>query len=192
MCAMARTRRYARFCAAAVHVGARVHAEKHAGGDEASGAPVKQTRIRTPDIAELPALSELCLRSKAVWGYDAAFMAACRAELTLHPDDLLSSRIVVAEQGGAIVGVVQVRQVGHREADLAKLFVEPSALRGGIGKVLFAWAADAAKGMGAMRLVIEADPDAAPFYRRLGARDAGLAPSGSIAGRMLPRLMLDL
>jgi hypothetical protein len=41
-------------------------------------------------------------------------------------------------------------------------------------------------------MIIEADPDAAPFYRRLGARDAGLAPSGSIAGRMLPKLVVEL
>ena len=106
-----------------------------------------QVRIRTPDVAELPALSELCLRSKAVWGYDAAFMAACRAELTLHPNDLLSSRIVVAERAGAILGVAQVKLIGQ-EADLTKLFVEPSALRGGIGKVLFVWAADAARDPG--------------------------------------------
>ncbi len=25
-------------------------------------------------------LTDLCLRSKAVWGYDAAFMAACRSK----------------------------------------------------------------------------------------------------------------
>jgi GNAT superfamily N-acetyltransferase len=150
-----------------------------------------QTLIRTPDVAELPALSELCLRSKAVWGYDAAFMAACRKELTFNATELVSSRIAVAERAGTILGVAQVKQIGQ-EADLAKLFVEPSALRGGIGKVLFAWATDAARSMGATRLAIEADPDAAPFYRRLGARDAGLAPSGSIAGRMLPKLVFDL
>lgn len=150
-----------------------------------------QTRIRTPDVVELPALSELCLRSKAVWGYDADFMAACRAELTLRPDDLLSSQIAVAERAGTIAGVAQVRLIGE-EADLVKLFVEPGVLRGGIGKMLLAWAVDAARNMGAVRLIIEADPDAAPFYRSLGARDAGLAPSGSIAGRMLPRLVLDV
>lgn len=151
-----------------------------------------QTLIRTPEIAELPALSELCLRSKAVWGYDAAFMAACRAELSFHPNDLVSSRIAVAERAGTILGVVQVRLIGPEEADLAKLFIEPSALRGGIGKLLFTWAIEVARGMSATRLVIEADPGAAPFYRSVGARDAGLTPSGSIAGRMLPRLVFDV
>jgi GNAT superfamily N-acetyltransferase len=150
-----------------------------------------QLLIRAPEVEELPALSELCIRSKAVWGYDAAFMEACRAELSFAPADLVSSRIAVAAHGHSVLGVAQVRVTG-RDADLAKLFVEPAALRGGVGRALFAWALDAARAMGAERMVIEADPDAVPFYRRLGARDAGLAPSGSIAGRMLPRLTLDL
>ena len=90
-----------------------------------------------------------------------------------------------------MLGVAQIRMAG-RDADLAKLFVEPSALRGGVGRALLAWATDAARAMGAERMVIEADADAAPFYRRLGARDAGLAPSGSIAGRMLPSLTIAL
>jgi GNAT superfamily N-acetyltransferase len=150
-----------------------------------------QLVIRAPVAEELPDLSELCMRSKAVWGYDADFMAACRKELTFDPRDLSSSRIAVAEQGNNIVGVAQVKMAG-RDADLQKLFVEPAALRGGVGRVLFDWAIDAAREMGASRMTIEADPDAAPFYRHLGARDIGLAPSGSIAGRMLPKLAFEL
>jgi GNAT superfamily N-acetyltransferase len=87
--------------------------------------------------------------------------------------------------------VAQVKVV-DTEAHLLKLFVDPTALRHGVGTILFGWAAEVARDMGARRVFIEADPDAAPFYRRMGARDAGLAPSGSIAGRMLPRLVFEL
>jgi hypothetical protein len=45
---------------------------------------------------------------------------------------------------------------------------------------------------GAHRLSVEADPGAAPFYRRMGAQDVGLAPSRSITGRMLPKLIKAL
>jgi hypothetical protein len=41
-------------------------------------------------------------------------------------------------------------------------------------------------------MVIEADPGAAPFYERMGAHYAGLAPSQSIPGRMLPRMLVEL
>lgn len=150
-----------------------------------------QLTIRAPDTEELPALSELCMRSKAVWGYDAAFMEACRRELSFDVSDLASSQVAVAARGGSLLGVVQVGMTAEGEADLAKLFVEPAELRRGVGQALFAWARDVARGLGAVRMTIEADPEAAPFYRRLGARDAGLAPSGSVAGRMLPKLVLE-
>ena len=147
--------------------------------------------IRPPAVEELPALSALCFRSKAVWGYDNDFMEACRKELSIEPSDLRSTPIAVAERDGRLIGVAQIKVVGS-EADLLKLFVEPTVMRSGIGRTLFAWATDLATSQGADRLLIEADPDAAPFYRRMGARDVGVAPSGSIPGRMLPTLVKDL
>ena len=147
--------------------------------------------IRPPALEELPALSALCFRSKAVWGYGDDFMEACRRELSVEPCDLRSTSVAVAEQDGRLVGVAQIKVAGS-EADLLKLFVEPTVLRGGIGSALFVWATELTISQGADRLSIEADPEAAPFYRRMGAQDVGLAPSGSIPHRMLPRLVKDL
>jgi GNAT superfamily N-acetyltransferase len=140
---------------------------------------------------ELATLSELCLRSKAVWGYDDAFMTACRAELTLLPHELQSTHLQVAERYFTIVGLAQVKITGT-DADLLKLFVEPALLRSGVGRLLFKWATARARGLGAVRMIIEADPGAAPFYEHMGARYAGFAPSQSIPGRMLPRMELEL
>ena len=75
---------------------------------------------------------------------------------------------------------------------MLELFVEPSAVRSGTGKALLVWATDVAKKLGAARLIIDADPDAAPFYRRMGADDVGQASSGSVPGRMLPKLAMNL
>ncbi|HTG02492.1 MAG TPA: GNAT family N-acetyltransferase [Bradyrhizobium sp.] len=147
--------------------------------------------IRPPTIDDLAGLSDLCLRSKAVWGYDEKFMEACRGELSFGLRDLELTPIAVAEHDGRLIGVAQLKVVDD-EADLLKLFVEPSVLRSGAGKALLAWATDVAKKLGAKRLSIEADPDAAPFYRRMGAYDVGQAPSGSVPGRMLPKLAMNL
>ena len=148
-------------------------------------------RIRVPLAKELPALSALCFRSKAVWGYDRAFMAACREELTLRPEALLATHIAVAEDGDGVAGVVQVSANGD-QAELLKLFVEPARLRHGAGRLLFDWAVETAWRLGARTLVVEADPDAASFYRRMGARDIGFTPSGSIPGRLMPKLAYGL
>ena len=118
-------------------------------------------------------------------------MEACRGELSFEPRDLALTPIAVAEVNGKAVGVAQIK-VDDDEADFLKLFVEPNALRNGTGKVLFVWATGVAKKLGATRLTIDADPDAAPFYRRMGAYDVGEAPSGSVPGRMLPKLAMDL
>ena len=140
---------------------------------------------------ELPNLVGLCLRSKAVWGYDDAFMAACRTELTLHPDELRTTHLQVAEREMTVVGLAQLK-VKQGNAELMKLFVEPTLLRSGIGRLLFDWATARARALGAVRMIIDADPGAVPFYERMGARHAGFAPSQSIRGRMLPRLQMEL
>ena len=135
--------------------------------------------------------TDLCLRSKAVWGYDADFMERCRAELSLTPDILNRDDAQVAECDGRMLGVAQVSRHGD-DAYLEKLFVDPDALGRGVGRALFEWARSTARDRGASRLVIEADPGAAAFYRQVGAIDAGSAPSASIPGRLLPRLVLPL
>jgi GNAT superfamily N-acetyltransferase len=147
--------------------------------------------IRSARVDELPGLSDLCFRSKAVWGYDKEFMEACRGELSFSPRGLETTHVAVAEEDCKILGVVQVR-INAGNADLLKLFVEPELLRKGTGKALFAWATDISRRTGAHHVIIEADPDAVPFYRRMGARDAGTAPSTSIPGRTLPRLTFDV
>ena len=146
-----------------------------------------EIRLRAPRIDELVALSDLCLRSKAVWGYDAAFLEACRRELTLTPEEFRRTAACVAEREGRRVGFCQVAIDGP-DADLVKLFVEPDEIKGGCGRVLFDWAVGIARDAGARRMTIDADPGAVPFYERMGAKSVGLVPSGSIPGRLLPRL----
>jgi GNAT superfamily N-acetyltransferase len=148
-------------------------------------------RLRDARQNELPYLGGLCLRSKAVWGYDDAFMAACRTELTLHAGELRTTHVQVAERDAMLVGLAQLKVTGG-DAELMKLFVEPALLGSGIGRLLFEWAMERARALGAARITIEADPGAVPFYERMGAHRAGFAPSQSIPGRMLPLLQVEL
>lgn len=147
--------------------------------------------IRPAHIRDLPALSTLCQRSKAVWGYDAAFMAACVEELTLHAGELQETEIGVLEADGVPVGVVQVSSKGAI-ADLERLFIAPEAMGRGHGRDLLAWAVERAQDKGATHMTIESDPGAEPFYLKHGARRVGQVASGSIAGRMLPLLEMPV
>lgn len=148
-------------------------------------------QIRPAREDELSFLSALCLRSKGHWGYSAEFLAACRNELTLTPSELESTTIAVAERDGRPVGLMQINVIDG-VCDLLKLFVEPAEIGKGCGAALFSWAVDEARRRGATMMTIEADPDAEPFYRKMGARIVGAVPSGSIPGRVLPLLELPL
>lgn len=143
--------------------------------------------LREAEASEASDLTELCLRSKAVWGYSSDFLRACVEELTITPEMMNPERLMVATDQDRAVGLVQIEMHGQT-CSLEKLFVDSDVLRSGIGRTMYDWARTTAKRLGAEVLVIDADPEAAAFYRRMGAVDAGSAPSASIPGRRLPRL----
>jgi GNAT superfamily N-acetyltransferase len=145
-------------------------------------------RIRPARIDEGDALSALCFRSKAVWGYDAAFMGLARAALRVSPEEIAAGDVWVAAAGETGIAGVVALAAGERPdtLDLNKLFIDPQFIRAGFGRMLLAHAVAEARRRGASRLTILADPFAAPFYEREGARHIGEAPSDAIPGRKLP------
>jgi len=150
-------------------------------------------RIRPARVEECDALTELAMRSKAYWGYDDEFMAACRDELTIRAPFV--PRIDVAEtDDGRVVGMVRLEPHGpsREHGVLEDLFVEPSAIGTGVGGALFRHVVRRAAAEGVRTLSIDADPNARPFYEAMGAVLVGESPSGSIPGRTLPRLELSV
>ena len=149
------------------------------------------TRIRRAAAADAAALTRLALTSKAVWGYDAAFMAACRAELTVRPESIRRDPTYLVEADGRVLGFYQLRIDGAL-GDVFMIFVAPEAMCSGIGRRLWAHLEDTARAMGATRLTVDSDPHAEGFYAAMGMRRRGQALSGSIPGRMLPHLTKEL
>jgi GNAT superfamily N-acetyltransferase len=136
-------------------------------------------------------LGDLALRSKAHWGYDQAFLDACRAELSFRPEDVTASRITVAEQSGQVLGFYSL-EGQPPAAELGNLWVTPDRIGRGLGRRLWQHAVATAAAAGFAVLRIEADPNAEGFYLAMGARRAGSAPSGAVGGRALPVLCVDL
>ncbi|WP_344049663.1 GNAT family N-acetyltransferase [Streptomyces thermoalcalitolerans] len=148
-------------------------------------------RIRPARAAEAGTLTDLALRSKAYWGYDAQFMEACRDELTLAADEVTRRRAMVAERDGRILGFTTLE--GEPPAGvLGMMFVDPQAIGRGIGRLLFEHTVATGRDLGFTRLTIDADPHAEPFYRAMGAVRTGNVPSGSIAGRVLPQMTFTI
>ena len=144
--------------------------------------------VRAARPGEAEVLTALSVRSKAHWGYDDSFMKMSQASLTVSDADIASGRVLVAERAGLPFGVAKVEPDG----ELGMLFVDPLALNRGVGRALFDAAVVLARRLGARRMAILADPNAAPFYERMGARFVSQAPSDAIPGRTLPLYEYDL
>ena len=151
--------------------------------------------IRLARIEEASALLELCVRSKAAWGYDEDFMGLVRLAFEGMQEQIATGNVWAAtDADGEVVGMVALGPGEPSDTlDLDKLFVEPQRIRTGVGRALLAHAIIEARCRGAQRLTILADPYAAGFYERNGARLIGEAPSDAIPGRSLPlyEIMLD-
>jgi GNAT superfamily N-acetyltransferase len=148
--------------------------------------------VRNAKLEEASSLTALCVRSKAYWGYDAAFMKLSAVALTVNEDDIAAGRVLVAvDDAGRMIGMACVLSEGE-SSDLDSLFVDPPAIGSGAGRALFEAAIILARRQGARRMTILADPNAAAFYERMGARYLRHAPSDAIPGRTLPFYEYDL
>ena len=147
--------------------------------------------MRAARADEAGSLSALAGRSKAYWGYDEAFMEACRDELTVSAAEVTARRATVAEHDGRILGFATL-EGRPPQGTLGMLFVDPDSIGKGIGRLLFDHMVVMARDLGFVRLLVDADPNAEPFYVAMGAERIGSTPSGSIPGRTLPLLALHL
>lgn len=140
--------------------------------------------IRPARKGESRLLSELALRSKAVWGYSPEFMRACEEELTLDEEEM--DQAFVKTVGERAVGFYSLQPLSVTRVELGHLFVEPSLLRRGYGRELLSDACARARAAGYRCLVIQGDPHAVDFYRAAGGVQVGERESDSVPGRMLP------
>lgn len=147
--------------------------------------------LRPGRMHEASALTALAVRSKAWWGYDAAFMRACHDELTVRHDTLADRRLIVAEVDGEPAGLIAF---GRPEAppEVLLFFVDPPHMGQGVGRALWQAGLDLARARGWASFEVASDPGAEPFYRRMGCVPIGEIASDSIPGRSLPLLRFTL
>jgi N-acetylglutamate synthase-like GNAT family acetyltransferase len=144
-----------------------------------------QLRAARPDEAGL--LSELAVRAKGHWGYDAEFLRDCVVPLTVQPDEVEGRRVTVAERDGVVLGFYALE--GEPPTGVLDLmFVDPVHIRNGVGRRLWDHVVATARDAGLSEFTIDSDPFAEPFYLAMGAVRTGSAPSEVRSGRELPQL----
>jgi N-acetylglutamate synthase-like GNAT family acetyltransferase len=148
-------------------------------------------QIRRAQLSEAAQLSALAMRSKALWGYDAVFMEACRAPLTVAPERIAKSPFYVLDEGGTITGFYGMSRLPPR-GEIEFLFIEPESVRGGRGRQLMRHALMIARRLGFEEIDVASDPSAEGFYAAMGALRIGEVPSDAVPNRLLPLLRFSL
>jgi GNAT superfamily N-acetyltransferase len=165
------------------------------GGQDESDPPDESNRlmnreIRRAEPADANTLTTLCMKSKAHWGYDAAFMAKIESSFVITADYILNWPVYVLLEGSTAIGFYGFRDVDNQPF-LCDIWLVPSHIGKGLGKLLWLHALETARSAGYDHFLIESDPNAEGFYLGMGANCIGSIKSEA-SGRTLPLLEMQV
>lgn len=121
-------------------------------------------------------LTQIAVTAKKHWGYPDDWIVRWADQLSVTPPYIAAHPVYACARHESIVGFYGL-QCWEKDALLDHLWVLPSAMRGGLGRLLFQHASTVAKQQGARRMTIVGDPHAEGFYRRMGAIVYGREPA---------------
>lgn len=123
--------------------------------------------IEKVDPKQADQLTRIALAAKAYWGYPERWMEIWKPQLTFSP--------VYFEENESWAAVVDENPIGfytwldkNGTAWLENLWVLPDYMGKGVGKTLFLHAVELSRERGYTALELEADPNAAGFYQKMG------------------------
>ena len=145
-------------------------------------------RRSSPEDAER--LTTIALEAKRHWGYPEHWIKHWESDLTISSDFIRDNHVYVAEEDGEIRGFYALC-VADNKAELEHMWVAPALIGTGLGKELFLDAMERAAKLDVSSVEISSDPNAAGFYKRMGATQIGETDS-VVDGhtRKLPRLKI--
>lgn len=146
--------------------------------------------IRRSTPEEATTLTQIALEAKRYWGYPEHWIQHWESDLTISSDFIHDNHVYVAEENGEIRGFYALL-VAENRAELEHMWVAPEYIGTGIGKELFLDAMERAAALDVNAVELSSDPNAAGFYRRMGATQIGEIES-AIDGqvRKLPRMKI--
>ena len=149
--------------------------------------------IRPALPAEREALEALQLRASLSNASD-------REALLDHPDaidlplaQIAAGGVFVLEQNGAVAGFCAILPRPDGDTELDALFVEPSLMRRGIGRMLVEHCVEVARSAGSTALHVVGNPHAEQFYLACGFLTLGTFGTrfgpGLLMRRLLPKAL---
>lgn len=117
-------------------------------------------------------LTQIALAAKAYWGYPQRWLEIWKPELTFDPEYFINHEGWAAIIDNTPIGFYTLEE-RKGNAWLENLWVLPEYIGKGVGKALFLHAVGLARQRGYKTLQLEADPNAASFYEKMGMRKIG-------------------
>lgn len=151
-----------------------------------------EIRIRAAESEDAAALTSLIFRSKKSNGYDDAFMALCVDVLRVTPETLIRRHAFLAEADNQLLGCAMSDPKDASTAEVCAFFIAPEHKRRGVGQLLWYKLLSHARALGFTQLVLDADPEAVPFYTSLGFETRHDTPSEAIPDRVIPHMARNI
>jgi len=158
--------------------------------EQAGNDPKFMIRNASPEDAAT--LTTIALDAKRYWGYPEHWIKHWESDLTISAEYIQDNHVYVAEENGEIRGFYALCVAGDK-AELDHMWVKPEAIGTGAGKELFLHAMERAAKLNVEAVEISSDPNAAGFYKHMGATQIGEvdAPIDGAPERKLPRLKIN-
>lgn len=117
-------------------------------------------------------LTRIAQAAKAHWGYPQRWLELWRPQLTFSAQYFEENEGWAACVDETPIGFCTLQEkIGT--ASIENLWISPEHMGKGVGKALFLHAVELARQRGNTTLQLEADPNAIPFYEKMGMRPIG-------------------
>jgi len=130
-------------------------------------------------------LKQIAIASKSYWGYSEHLISQWAQTPIITSESINKDKVYLARVNSLIIGWYRLL-IRLPAVVLEDLWVLPDYIGKGVGRNLFEHAIQQAKLSGAQYLELEADPNAEPFYARMGCQRIG--ENISEWGRAIPRM----
>jgi GNAT superfamily N-acetyltransferase len=134
-------------------------------------------------------LKQIAITSKSYWGYSEHLISQWAQTPLITPESIVKDRVYAACINSFIIGWYRLL-IRLPVVVLEDLWVLPDYIGKGVGKKLFEHGIWQANLSGAERLELDADPNAEPFYTRMGCQVLG--EKISEWGRTIPHMVYNL
>lgn len=145
---------------------------------------------RNATASDLQTINSLIRESKGFWGYPDSFLDDFMMRWGIKEAYIYTNEIRLFEKEGKLIGLYAFKINDSNAPELDLFFVRHNQIGEGIGKVMWQHALDHALKHNWIEFKIIADPNAEPFYVRMGATTIGKFES--FPGRFVPVMKMKL